>query len=167
MKYMDKWIYNSNPRMKVFLCYFLIFVFIFIFSDVTIYFYTKSLYKPIEKYEINVENPKVEILEAVASNVNGSVKGIIKNNTNSMIINKYLKFEFYTSRDVNIGTEYFKIDSLQEEKEKEFKLGFKYDNISYFKVSLAEDSEIKNATPEQLKTKPPHKPVGLIFSLIH
>ena len=87
--YLSIWIYNSRPRMKVLLCYVLLFLIVFAFSDVMIYLYTKSLYKPMEKYEVNIEAPQVTVNVAEASNVNGNVKGTIKNTTDEKLIDKY------------------------------------------------------------------------------
>ena len=70
--YLSIWIYNSRPRMKVLLCYVLLFLIVFAFSDVMIYLYTKSLYKPMEKYEVNIEAPQVTVNVAEASNVTPS-----------------------------------------------------------------------------------------------
>ncbi len=47
--YLSIWIFNSRPRIKVFLCYLLLFITVFVFSDIMIYLYTKSLYQPMEK----------------------------------------------------------------------------------------------------------------------
>ena len=76
--YLSIWIFNSRPRMKVLFCYVLLFITVFVFSDIMIYLYTKSLYQPMEKYEVNIEAPQVTISVAEASNVNGNVKGTIK-----------------------------------------------------------------------------------------
>lgn len=165
MQYLDIWMYDSTNRMKVFFFYLLIFIIIFVFSDVMIYFYTKSTYKPMEKYELNLTSPEVTITEAISSNVNGTVKGKIKNNTDAMIVEKYLKFDFYTPRDVNIGTKYLKIENLQEDREKEFELGFKYENVSYVKISVAADDDLHKATPEELEEIPAFGPAG-IFKLL-
>ena len=102
--YLSIWIFNSRPRIKVFLCYLLLFITVFIFSDIMIYLYTKSLYQPMEKYEVNIEAPQVTINVAEASNVNGNVKGTIKNTTQEKITDKYIRFDFYTPREVNEGT---------------------------------------------------------------
>ena len=101
--YLSIWIFNSRPRIKVFLCYLLLFITVFIFSDIMIYLYTKSLYQPMEKYEVNIEAPQVTINVAEASNVNGNVKGTIKNTTQEKITDKYIRFDFYTPREVNVG----------------------------------------------------------------
>ena len=166
MSYLDIWIYDSTHRIRVFLCYLLIFVAFFIFSDVMIYFYTKSLYRPIENYEILAENVEVTITQAEASNVNGNVKGTVKNNTNETITNQYLKFEFYTPRDVNIGTKYLKIENLNPGEEKQYELGFRFDSVSSVEISDASEEEAETAAPEELEITPVFGPAGLISVLI-
>ena len=150
----------------MFLCYFLIFITVFIFSDVMIYLYTKSMYKPMESYEINIETLEVTVSVAEASNVNGNVSGIIKNNTEKNMIDEYLRFDFYTPRNVNIGTKYLKIDEIRAGEEKKYELGFKYNNVSSVKISIAQQEDIKNATPEEIEITPPFGPAGLIKMLI-
>ncbi len=166
MNYLDIWFFDRRPRMKVFFCYLLIFVLFFIFSDFMIYAYTKSLYKPMTSYEVNITSPEVTVQVAEASNVNGNVKGTIKNTTEESIENQYLKFDFYTPRNINVGTKYIKIDNLQEQEEKNYELGFRYDNVSSVQISMVDESEAKNATPEELKIDPTYGPAGLISAVI-
>lgn len=166
MSYLDIWFFDRRPRMKVFFCYLLIFIAFFIFSDFMIYGYTKSLYKPMTNYEVNITSPQVTVQTAEASNVNGNVKGTIKNTTNDVIENKYLKFDFYTPRNINVGTKYIKIDKMYEQEEKNYELGFRYDKVSSVKLSMVDEEEVKNATPEELKIDPTYGPAGLISAVI-
>lgn len=166
MPYMDIWMYNSRPRMKVFLCYLLIFVAFFIFSDVMIFLYTKSLYKPIESYEIEVSSPQVTVELAEASKANGNMKGTIKNNTNETMQNQYIKFEFYTPRDVKMGTQYIEVGLLNPQEEKQYEFGFKYTNISFVKISAATQDEVNNAPQEELDILPKFGPAGLLSAII-
>ena len=166
MNYLDIWFFDRRPRMKVFFCYLLIFVFFFIFSDIMIYNYTKSLYQPMTSYEINVTSPEVTVTTAEASNVNGNVKGTIKNTTEEVINEQYLKFDFYTPRDINVGTKYIEVDSFYPEEEKNYELGFRYDNVSYVKISMVDEEEAINATSEELKIDPTYGPAGLISAVI-
>ena len=92
MNYLDIWLFDSRPRIRVFFCYLLIFVFFFIFSDIMIYNYTKAMYQPMTSYEVNVTSPEVTVQTAEASNVNGNVKGTIKNTTEEVIDSHYFKF---------------------------------------------------------------------------
>lgn len=160
--YLSFWIYDSRPRIKVFLCYVLLFLIVFAFSDIMIYLYTKSLYQPIENYEINIEKPQLTINTAEASNVNGYIKGTIKNTTQEKITDKYIRFDFYTPREVNVGTKYLKINDLTENEEIQFELGFKYDNVSNVKISIASDDDTLKATPEELETTNTYGPAGML-----
>lgn len=165
-EYLSIWMYNSRPRIKVFLCYLLLFVVVFVFSDIMIYLYTKSMYSPIENYEISVEAPLITVNVAEASNVNGNVKGIIKNNTQEKISDKYVRFDFYTPRNVNIGTKYLKINELNINEELQYELGFKYENVSSVKISMATDDDLLKATPEELEFTPTFGPAGILQLLL-
>lgn len=166
MNYLDIWFFDRRPRMKVFLCYLLIFIAFFIFSDIMIYNYTKSLYKPMDSYEVSIEGPEVTVQTAEASSVNGNVKGSIKNTTDEDIANEYLKFDFYTPRNVNVGTKYIKIYALDQGEKENFELGFRYDNVSQVKISMVDKSQIDKATPEELEIDPTYGPAGLISAVI-
>jgi len=166
MPYMDIWMYNSRPRMKVFLCYLLIFIAFFIFSDVMIYLYNKSLYDPIENYQIQVTDAEVTVLETEVSNVNGNIRGTIKNTTDETFASQYLKFDFYTERDVNAGVKYLKIGYLSPGEQKNYELGFKYDNVSSVEISMVDEADATNATPEELETIPIIGPVGIIGGIL-
>ena len=166
MSYLDIWFFDRSPRMKVFFCYLLIGIIFFVFSDFMIYFYTKSLYKPMTSYEINVTIPEVTISTAEASNVNGNVKGAIKNTTNEEIENQYLKFDFYTPREINVGTKYIKVDYLGQGEERQYEFGFRYDNVTSVKVSIIGEEEYTKATSEELKLEPVFGPAGLISVVI-
>jgi len=166
MAYLDIWIYNSRNRGKVFLCYLLIFIAFFIFSDVMIYLYNKSLYKPLENYTIQASNLQVTISQIEASNVNGNIKGTVKNTTDEILRDKYLKFEFYTPRDVNVGVKYLEVGEIDPSVEKSYELGFRFENVSSVRVSVLEKEEAKNATPEELEITPVFGPAGLISMII-
>lgn len=166
MDYLDIWFFDRRPRMKVFFCYLLIFVVFFIFSDFMIYAYTKSLYKPMTSYEVNIISPEVTVQIAEASNVNGNVKGTIKNTTDDVVEDKYLKFDFYTERGTNVGTKYLKVDKMYDGDELKYELGFRYDNVKSVKVSMVDAEEAVKATPEELEINPTYGPAGLLSAVI-
>ena len=101
--YMDFWCIDKRKRMHNIIMYILIIALLFVFSNVMIYLYINGTYKAIEDSKIEVENPNITIEQAKATYVNGYVNGKIKNNTEETINEKYIKFEFSTLRDVNIG----------------------------------------------------------------
>ena len=116
-----------------------------------IYLYINGTYKAIEDSKIEVENPNITIEQAKATYVNGYVNGKIKNNTEETINEKYIKFEFSTLRDVNIGNKYLKIENLEPGQEIEYKVNFKYQDIKKMKISEATAEEVKNATESEFE----------------
>ena len=166
MAYMDIWMYNSRPRMKVFLCYFLIFIAFFIFSDIMIGLYIKSSFKPMESYQILTNIPEITVSLAESSRTSGNVKGTIKNNTNENIANKYLKFDFFTERNVNVGTKYIKVDNLAPEEEKNYELGFRFSDVKSVQINFVDESEAQNATAEEFEVSPVITTTGLISGIL-
>ena len=55
-----------------------------------------------------------------------------------------------------------KIDSLEVGEEKQFELGFKYDNVSSVKITVADNDDVLKATPEELEITPPFGPAGIL-----
>ena len=164
--YMDFWCIDKRNRMHNIIMYVLIFAILFVFSNLMIYLYINGTYKTIENCEINVENPKISIDKAKATYVNGYVNGKIKNESNEPITNKYIKLEFSTLRDVNIGNKYVKIENLEPEQELEYKVNFKYQDIKKLKISVADEAEVKNATEQEFVIDEEMKQNAIIGTLI-
>lgn len=146
--------------------YILIIALLFVFSNVMIYLYINGTYKAIEDSKIEVENPNITIEQAKATYVNGYVNGKIKNNTEETINEKYIKFEFSTLRDVNIGNKYLKIENLEPGQEIEYKVNFKYQDIKKMKISEATAEEVKNATESEFEITEEMKQGMLIGTLL-
>ena len=130
-------------RMKTFLKYFIAFVLVYVLVNVGTYFILKSTYIS-RDYEINIDSPKVEIVEAKTTVENGYVKGKITNNTENIVTGSALKLEYYTKRGVLAGTKYVKIDNLLQGEEKEFESRFNFDNVDSIKISLVDSLESQN-----------------------
>lgn len=161
--YMDFWCIDKRKRMHNIIMYILI---IALFSNVMIYLYINGTYKAIEDSKIEVENPNITIEQAKATYVNGYVNGKIKNNTEETINEKYIKFEFSTLRDVNIGNKYLKIENLEPGQEIEYKVNFKYQDIKKMKISEATAEEVKNATESEFEITEEMKQGMLIGTLL-
>lgn len=162
--YMDFWCIDK--RMHNIIMYILIIALLFVFSNVMIYLYINGTYKAIEDSKIEVENPNITIEQAKATYVNGYVNGKIKNNTEETINEKYIKFEFSTLRDVNIGNKYLKIENLEPGQEIEYKVNFKYQDIKKMKISEATAEEVKNATESEFEITEEMKQGMLIGTLL-
>ena len=163
---MDFWCIDKRKRMHNIIMYILIIALLFVFSNVMIYLYINGTYKAIEDSKIEVENPNITIEQAKATYVNGYVNGKIKNNTEETINEKYIKFEFSTLRDVNIGNKYLKIENLEPGQEIEYKVNFKYQDIKKMKISEATAEEVKNATESEFEITEEMKQGVLIGTLL-
>lgn len=124
-------------KMKKIFLYILIIVVFFVFSNFLINVGINSTYKQIERKDDNLS--QVVIYQAEATKVNGRVKGLITNDSENKISNKYLKIDFYSERDVNMGSKYIEINSEEEKIPIEFY--FKLNNVSYYKMSLVDEKE--------------------------
>lgn len=128
-------------RMKTFFIYLLLFVGLYVVSNLLIDAYIKTSYYKIETYDIDVKEANITIMAAKASKDDGYIEGKIVNNTNEKIVNKYMKVELFSNNNVNLGTEYAKIDELNPEDLKDFKISFTCDNVTSFKITLISEEQ--------------------------
>ena len=130
-------------RVKTLILYVLAIIGFFLFSELLINASLESEYKPIgRKDNIN----QVIITQAEATKVNGRIKGKIINPEDNSLSGKYLKFDFYSSRDVLKGTKYIDVSQLQTNQIEEIEMHFKLEDINYYTVSFADEkteTEIK------------------------
>ena len=56
---------------------------------------------------------QITIYQAEATIVNGRIKGTIENPEEKPLSAKYLRFDFYSPRDVLMGTKYIDISNLE------------------------------------------------------
>lgn len=131
-------------RMKTFFKYFLAIVIVYILVDLGSLYILKSTYNT---KECSVENSilDIQVTEAKATILNGKINGIIKNNTDVLVDNKYLKIEVYSKRDVLLGTKYVQIKTLNPGEEMTFESSFNYEHIDYIKLSIIDGTELPPA----------------------
>ena len=116
-------------RMKTFFKYFLVIVLLIVFSNFVTNSLLKTSYKKIKKYEINVTGLYVDVDEAKATGRNGYIKGIVKNNTDNTVTDKYLKFTLLSKYGHALGEKYVKIDKIEKDELKKYDVKFDYDNV--------------------------------------
>lgn len=133
-------------RMKTFFIYALLVVALWIFTDIIIYLAINGTYKPMDT-RVYASTPQVVISESKATYVNGVIKGSIKNNTQGIIDNMYLKIDMYSARDNNLGTKYIKIDNLRQNQVRDFEMGYKFTDVNYVTITTTE--HIENTTEDQ------------------
>lgn len=125
-------------RMKTFLKYLLMVVAFFVFSNLVINGLLKVSYTDIRNYEINVSQAFVDVTEAKASQRNGYVNGIVKNNTDKVIENKYLKFSMLSKNGNTLGEKYVKIEKLEPGELRKYEVKYDYDNVKTFKIEMVD-----------------------------
>lgn len=126
-------------RLKTFLIYALLIAGFWIVSDLIIYLVINGTYQPV-KTEAYISSPQVTIGESKATYVNGFVKGSIKNNTEDIMNDVYLKIDMYSERDVNLGTKYVKIDNLQSKGSQEFEMWYEFTDVNYVILTLTDNA---------------------------
>lgn len=144
-------------RMKTFAIYLLLFVGLFVASNLLISAYIKTSYYKINSYEINEETLTVTIMTAKASKDDGYIEGKILNGTNEKITDRYMKVELFSENNVILGTEYVKIDEINSGELKNFKINFSCDNVKHFTITFLsteqrEAEQSNNTEPYQFKT---------------
>ena len=131
-------------RMKTFFIYLLLFVGLYVVSNLLIDAYIKTSYYKIETYDIDVKEANITIMTAKASKDDGHKERKIVNNTNEKITNRYMKVELFSNNNINLGTEYAQIDELNPGDLKNFKINFTCDNVTSFKITFISEEQ-KNA----------------------
>ena len=121
-------------RMKTFLKYIIWFVLFFFFSNFIINVGLNSSYKNIERRD-SIE--QVQIKQAQATLVNGRIKGIVSNT--STINDKYIKFDFYSERNVKLGSKYIEIDKTKVDMPIE--IYFKLRDVSYYTIATVNEKD--------------------------
>ena len=130
---------------KIFLYVFLIAAF-WIFSDILIYLSINTTYVNKES-RVYTNTPEIIVGENRATYVNGFIRGSIKNNTDGIINDKYLKIDLYSARDVKLGTKYVKIENLEIDKYQNFEMWYKFTDVDYATITVTDN--IQNATEEE------------------
>lgn len=132
-------------RLKTFLIYVILIAAFWVLSDFLIFMAIKGTYRYIDT-NILAKDISINVAESKATYINGYVKGNIYNDTNE-VLNKYIKMDFYSERNVHLGTKYVKIENLEQGKNTNFEMWFKFQNVKYCNVSVVNNAE--NSTSEE------------------
>ena len=133
-------------KMKKFLIYAILIAAFWLFSNILIYLAINSTYAHIDT-RVYTNAPEVTVSQSAATYVNGVVRGTIRNNTENTIQNQYIRLEFYSPRDIKLGTKYIKIEELQRGASQEFEMWYRFTGVNYVHVSITDN--IENATEEE------------------
>lgn len=141
MSYDDFWFIDQRIQTRNLRRWLIWFILLFAFVTIGSILAVKSMYHDITSYEILSENPIVTISEAKATNVNGYIKGEIRNESEEDVSNKYLCFMLCNENNEVIGTEYIEIGNLISGQTKTYELQFKRDNIDRFYITVTDENK--------------------------
>ena len=139
MSYEDFWFIDSRVQTRNLRRWLIWFILLFAFVTIGSIMAVKTMYKDIDIYAIQESNLVIKVNEAKATNVNGYIKGEIKNDYNEIVSEKYLCFLLYNKNNELKGTEYIEIGTLKPGETKSYELKFKKDNINRFCVLVTEE----------------------------
>ena len=138
MSYTDFWFVDTRVQTRNLRRYLIYFIIIFAFVSIGTFFTIKTMYHNISAYEILSTNPVVTVNEAKATNVNGYIKGEVRNESEEEISNKFLCFVLCKDNNEVIGLEYIEIGTLSAGESKTYELDFKRDNVNRFYILLTD-----------------------------
>ena len=141
MSYDDFWFIDTRVQTRNLRRWLIWFVLLFAFVTVGTIIAVKSMYQDIKVYEIRSSNPVITVNEAKATNVNGYIKGEIRNESEETINNKYLCFVLCDENNEVVGREDLEIGSLASGESKTYELQFRRDNIDTFYVIVTDSQE--------------------------
>ena len=133
-------------RLKTFLLYALAILAFWIFSDIIIYISVNGTYAHINT-RVYTNSPEIIIGESKTTYINGFIKGGIKNNTDGIINEKYLKIDLYSPRDIKLGTKYVIIENLEPDAYQEFEMWYKFTDVNYATVEIVDN--VQDAKEEE------------------
>ena len=125
-------------RMKTFFKYALWVVLFFIFSEFLINVGLNSSYRDMERRD---STSQVQIIEAKSTLVNGKVKGIITNSEEDYLTGKYVRIDYYSKRDILVGTKYIEINTTENNRTQDFSTYFELQEVTSYEVSIVNQKE--------------------------
>lgn len=123
-------------RMKTFFKYAIWIILFFIFSEIMININLETTYRNIGRKD---NLPQVIVYQSQATKVNGRIKGTITNKSENKIEYKYIKVDFYSERDVLLGTKYIDVSAIREDETQNLELYFKLQDVSYYEMSFTNE----------------------------
>lgn len=131
-------------RMKTFFKYLLWIILFYILSNILISIGLRNEYRDLKEISNDTKAPLVKIDEAIATATNGKVSGTIENNTQDFISTTYIKVDLYSKRDINVGTQYYKVTCVNPGETVDFNFDFKVSNVEKYKVSVQDNIDYDN-----------------------
>ncbi len=113
----------------------------FLFSNFLINVGLNASYKDITRRDY--EESRVEVSKAQSTLVNGKVRGTIINTKDDYLTGKFVRFDFYSKNNQNMGTKYIQINTTENITTQDFNFYFELQNITSYSVSIVDKKEEK------------------------
>lgn len=124
-------------RIQTFIKYFMWIAIFYVFSNFLIDVGLNSMYS-----EIVAKNEYSDIIsveQAEATRVNGRIRGVITNEGLDDINGKYVKVDFYSERNNNMGTKYVYISNVDRYESKAFEILFEASNVDSYTIEIVDE----------------------------
>ena len=131
MSYDSFWFIDTRVQTRNLRRWFIWGILLFAFVTIGSILAVKTMYRDMIYY-IRNDEPTIIVNEAKATNVNGYIKGEVKNETEDEIDGKRICFILFDKNNEQIGEEYIEIDNLQPKESKTYELKFKRNNVDRF-----------------------------------
>ena len=92
-----------------------------------------------KNYDILVKSPKIEVTESKVAKNKGYINGNITNDTDKLIKNLCIKFDFYNEQGKFLGAEYRREEILNASETIKFNIKYEYKNVSEIRISVVKD----------------------------
>lgn len=140
MSYDDFWFIDTRVQTRNLRRWLIWFILLFAFVTVGSIMAVKTMYKDINAYGVRSgNNLNLTVNEAKATNVNGYIKGTIKNVGENELDGGYICAMLFDENYELKGTEYLDVGTIRPDETKNYELKFKRDNIKHFYLLTVSD----------------------------
>ena len=122
--------------MKKIFRYVILLIALYLLVQLYVFLLMKQYYRDMKNYNILVESPKIEVTESKVAKNKGYIKGKITNNTDELIKNLKVKFDFYDEQGKFVGAESKSEEIFNVSETVSFDIKYEYENISEIKISV-------------------------------
>ena len=140
MSYDDFWFIDTRVQTRNLRRWLIWFILLFAFVTVGSIMAVKTMYKDINAYGVRSGNNfNLTVNEAKATNVNGYIKGTIKNVGENELDGGYICAMLFDENYELKGTEHLDVGTIRPDETKNYELKFKRDNIKHFYLLTVSD----------------------------
>lgn len=122
--------------MKKIFRYIILLIVVYVVVETFVYFLTKTYYQDMNNYEIIQNIPVViEVTESKVAKNKGYIEGVVTNN-NEIINNLSIKFDFYNTQGILVGTKLEKIGIINVTEKVKFDVKYEYKDVAKIEISI-------------------------------